>query len=146
MRRDCIFCKIIKDELPSFKIYEDDDLLVILDKFPRNSGECLVITKKHYDTLFDLDPALGTKIFDISQRLAIKIKENYPIDGLNLLQNNGESAGQQISHFHLHVMPRYDLDSVVIAGKTISPSDEEFEEAAEKLRLNNQGWLCPQPN
>ena len=135
MRNDCIFCKIIKDELPSYKVYEDEDLLVILDKFPRNVGECLVITKKHYDSLFDLDPALGAKIFDISQRIAIKIMEAYPIDGLNLLQNNGESAGQQIRHFHLHVMPRYDLDSVVMTGKTINPSDEEFEEVVEKIKI-----------
>jgi len=135
MRSDCIFCKIVKGELSSYKIYEDGDLLVILDRFPNNMGECLVITKKHFDNLFDLEPALGAKIFDISQRVALKLKEAYPIDGLNLLQNNGELAGQQINHFHLHIIPRYDLDSVVIQGKAINPTDEEFEEAALKIKL-----------
>jgi histidine triad (HIT) family protein len=135
MRGDCIFCKIVKGDVPSYKVYEDDSLLVILDRFPRNTGECLVITKKHFDDLFDLDPALGAKIFEISQRIAVKLKEAYPIDGLNLLQNNGEAAGQQINHFHLHVTPRYDLDSIVIQGKALSLSEEEFEAAAEKIRI-----------
>jgi len=135
MRDDCIFCKIIKGELPSYKIYEDDDILVILDRFPRNTGECLVLTKKHFNNLFDLDPSLGAKIFDISRRVALSIKEAYPIDGLNLLQNNGESAGQQINHFHLHVIPRYDKDSVVIQGKTIDPADAEFIEVSGKIKL-----------
>jgi len=135
MKSDCIFCKIIQGEIPSYKIYEDEDLLVILDLFPKNAGECLVITKEHYDNLFDLNPSLGGKIFDITQRIALKLKEAYPIDGLNLLQNNGESAGQQINHFHLHIMPRYDLDSVVFQGKAKSLSKEEFEEVAEKIKL-----------
>ena len=135
MRNDCLFCKIVRGEIPSYKIYEDEELLVILDRFPRNAGECLVITKEHFDSLFDLNPALGAKIFEISRRTALKIKETYPIDGLNLLQNNGESAGQQIDHFHLHVMPRYESDSIVIKGKALDPSEEEFEEAAEKLKL-----------
>ena len=137
MRSDCIFCKIIQGELSSYKIYEDDDILAILDRFPRNQGECLVITKKHYSNLFDLDPALGAKIFEISRRIAGKIKQEYPIDGLNLLQNNGESAGQQINHFHLHVIPRYDKDSIVIQGKTINPTDEEFIETAEKIGIRD---------
>ena len=135
MRDDCIFCKIVKGELPSYKVFEDEDILVILDRFPSNLGECLVITKKHYESLFDLDPALGAKIFDLSQRVAIKIKETYNIDGLNLLQNNGASAGQQINHFHIHVMPRYDLDGIVMQGKPIDPSEAEFNEVAAKLKL-----------
>ncbi|MDR2649259.1 MAG: HIT family protein [Clostridiales bacterium] len=135
MRNDCIFCKIIKGDVPSYKVYEDEDLLVILDRFPRNTGECLVITKRHFDNLFELDPALDEKIFEISRRAAAKLKEAYPIDGLNLLQNNGEAAGQRINHFHLHVIPRYNPDSVVIKGKTLNPSEEEFEETADKLRL-----------
>jgi len=136
MRDDCIFCKIIKGELPSYKVYEDEDILVILDRFPSNVGECLVITKKHYENLFDLDPALGAKIFVLSHRVALKIKETYNIDGLNLLQNNGASGGQQINHFHLHVMPRYDLDGIVMQGKPMDPSEAEFTEAAAKLSLN----------
>ncbi|MDR1560237.1 MAG: HIT family protein [Clostridiales bacterium] len=135
MRDDCIFCKIVKGDIPSYKVYEDGELLVILDRFPRNTGECLVITREHFDNLFDLDPALCAKIFELSQRVAVKLKEEYPIDGLNLLQNNGGAAGQQINHFHLHVMPRYDLDSIVIQGKALGLTEEEFAEAAEKIKL-----------
>jgi len=135
MKNDCLFCRIIKGEIPSYKVYEDEDLLVILDRFPRNEGECLVITKEHFDNLFDLDPALGAKIFEVSRRVAVKLKEAYPIDGLNLLQNNGEPAGQQINHFHLHVMPRYDLDSMMIQGKTKEFSEEEFDVILNKLKI-----------
>jgi len=136
MRSDCIFCKIVNGDISSHKVYEDEDLLVILDRFPRNAGECLVLTKEHYDNLFDLDPALGAKIFEISRRTAIKLKETYPIDGLNLLQNNGETAGQQINHFHMHVMPRYDSDGIGMRGKVKNIPDEEFEETAVKLKLD----------
>ena len=135
MQSDCLFCKIVNGEIPSYKVYEDEDVLVILDRFPSNIGECLVITKGHYDNLFDLDPALGAKIFEITRRVAIKIKEAYTIDGLNLLQNNGAPAGQQINHFHLHVMPRYSGDNVVIHGKAMNPSVEEFQGAVERLRF-----------
>ena len=135
MRSNCLFCGIVNGKIPSYKIYEDDRLLVILDRFPRNAGECLVLTKEHFDNLFDLDPALGVEIFEISRRVAVKIKEAYPIDGLNLLQNNGESAGQQINHFHLHVIPRYSRDNIVIQGKTADLSEREFEETVEKLKL-----------
>ena len=136
MRDDCIFCRIVNGDISSYKVYEDEDLLVILDRFPRNAGECLVLTREHYDNLFDLDPALGAKIFEISRRTAVKLKETYPIDGLNLLQNNGETAGQQISHFHLHVMPRYDSDGIGMRGKVKNIPDEEFEETAVKLKLD----------
>jgi len=135
MQNDCLFCRIVKGEIPSYKVYEDDDVLVILDRFPRNAGECLVITKEHYESLFDLDPALGAKIFDISRRAALRIKEAYPIEGLNLLQNNGEPAGQQIHHFHLHVIPRYKADHALTEGRPADYSEQEFEDAVRKLKL-----------
>ena len=135
MRNECVFCEIIDSNIPAYKIYEDEDLLVILDRFPKNLGECLVITKQHFNNLFDLDPALGAKIFDISRRVAMRIKDAYDIDGLNLLQNNGEAAGQQIPHFHLHVMPRYEADGVAFKGRPLDPSEGEFEEAVAKLKL-----------
>jgi histidine triad (HIT) family protein len=135
MKVVCVFCKIIKGEIPSYKVYENDDVLVILDRFPTNLGECLVLTKEHYDTLFDLKPELVAKAFAASAGIAAKMKRELPIDGLNILQNNGEPAGQQIPHFHVHVMPRYDVDNIVIHGKGTDPTEEQFEEMLKKLSI-----------
>ncbi|MDR1638118.1 MAG: HIT domain-containing protein [Clostridiales bacterium] len=135
MKEDCIFCKIISGDIPSYKIYENDDVLVILDRFPTNQGECLVLTKEHYDTLFDLSPSAVAKAFAAASGVAAKIKQTLPIDGLNILQNNGEPAGQQIPHFHIHVIPRYDSDNLVIHGKGTDPAPEEFEAMVEKLKI-----------
>jgi histidine triad (HIT) family protein len=134
LKNECIFCKIIQGDIPSYKLYEDEDVLVILDRFPRNAGECLVLTKKHYESLFDLDPALGPKIFDASLKTAEKVRLAFSPDGLNLLQNNGEAAGQQINHFHLHVMPRYETDNMMIQGKAVNLTEEEFEKILQKLQ------------
>ncbi|MDR1537677.1 MAG: HIT domain-containing protein [Clostridiales bacterium] len=132
MKSECMFCKLVNDEIPSYRLFEDDDILVILDKFPRNMGECLILTKEHYDNLFDLDSKLVGKLFRASIETAEKLRRALPIDGLNILQNNGEAAGQQINHFHIHVIPRYDFDSIIIQGKALNPSEEEFEAFAAK--------------
>ncbi|MDR1913028.1 MAG: HIT family protein [Clostridiales bacterium] len=133
---DCLFCKIVAGDAPSSKLYEDDEVCVILDRFPKNEGECLVITKNHYENIFDLEPSLGKKIFDISKKTAEKLKAELPIDGINLLQNNGECAGQMIKHFHMHIIPRKAGDSVAFIGERLDPSESEFESIKEKLKLS----------
>jgi histidine triad (HIT) family protein len=135
MKQDCVFCKIVSGEIPSYKVYENDDILVILDRFPTNPGECLVLTKEHYDTLFDLKPGMASKAFAASAGVAAKMRQALEIDGLNILQNNGEAAGQQIPHFHVHVIPRLDKDNIIIQGKGVDPSEEEFQEMLGKLKI-----------
>jgi histidine triad (HIT) family protein len=135
LKDDCLFCKIANGDVPSYKVYEDENFLVILDRFPRNEGECLVLTKQHFDNIFDLDPALVSKAFELAQRVALKLKETLPMAGLNILQNNGAAAGQQVNHFHLHVIPRAELDSIVIQGKAMDPEPAQFEEILKKIKM-----------
>jgi histidine triad (HIT) family protein len=127
---DCIFCAIARGEMPSFTLYEDDDFFVILDKFPHNPGESLVITKRHYDNVYDMPPQLVGAAFSLGQKVAEALRSRLGAEGVNLLQNNGRAAGQMINHFHLHVIPRYKGDDIKIGGPTIKQTDEEFTELA----------------
>jgi histidine triad (HIT) family protein len=135
MTNDCLFCGIIHDEVPAYKIYEDDLFLIILDRFPKCMGHTLIIPKKHAADLFTLPSEAGEKLIPLAQRLAVKMRESLRCDGLNLLQNNGEAAGQQVRHFHLHLIPRYDSDDMFIQWKAQDPSPEEFEKLVKDLRL-----------
>ncbi len=103
---DCIFCKIIKGEIPSYKVFEDDLVLAFLDIHPDTNGHILIIPKKHYVDIMDLDAETRNHIFEIAQTLKTKLEKNLEIDGLTLIQNNG--SAQEIKHFHLHLKPYYE--------------------------------------
>ncbi len=111
---NCIFCKIVSNEFDSYKLYEDNDFIVILDKFPATIGHCLVIPKEHSDDLFDMSEDLASKALVIAQKIGKAIKNVTGCSGINILQNNGKSAGQVVFHYHLHIIPRYENDDVVI--------------------------------
>ena len=108
---DCLFCKIVDGSIPSKTIYEDDLIKVILDINPTTNGDSLIIPKKHYENMFDLDEELIPHIIKVIKELNELLKEKLSIDGLTLVQNNGE--GQEIKHYHVHVTPRYKNDKVV---------------------------------
>jgi len=133
---DCLFCKIIAGEIPSYKVYEDGGFIAILDRFPRNMGHTLIIPKEHCDDLFDLPDDLAERLIPLARALARKIREATGCEGLNLVQNNGEASGQEVRHFHLHIIPRFADDKVSLtsAKGRLDPADEEFEEMAAKLR------------
>ena len=105
---DCIFCKIAAGEIPSNTIYEDEMFRVILDLNPASKGHALVIPKDHYANLFELDEQVAAKAMQVAKRGGTKMVKVLNADGLNLLQNNGEVAGQTVFHFHMHIIPRYD--------------------------------------
>ena len=133
---ECIFCKIIEGKLPSYKIYEDDLFIVILDKFPLNLGHCLVIPKFHVEDIFGLCEKECPAIMPLAQKIALKLKKELEPSGFNIQQNNGRSAGQVVFHYHLHIIPRYDDDGAKISfGKTISTDDDQLMELAEKLKM-----------
>jgi histidine triad (HIT) family protein len=110
----CIFCKIVNGEIPSKKIYEDDYVIAILDLSQAEKGHTLVIPKKHYDTFLDADAKTVSHSFEVSQKLAIKIKEKLNADGINILNNTNEAAGQSVMHMHIHIIPRYKNDDLKI--------------------------------
>ena len=130
---DCIFCKIIKGELPSFKIYESDDVVSFLTIAPMNEGHALVVPKKHYENLFDTPEDLLAEIISDEKKLSITIKGSLNSDGINIVQNNGVSAGQEIMHYHLHIIPRYEGDGLK-PWHGIQKTPDEIRLVAEKIK------------
>lgn len=104
---DCIFCKIVKGEIPSAKVFENEHVLAFLDISQVTKGHTLVIPKTHKENLFELTPELAKNIFEVVPSIANALKNEYNPIGLNTVNNNGEHAGQSVFHFHLHLIPRY---------------------------------------
>lgn len=111
---DCIFCKIAAGEIPSHKVYEDETCIAILDVCPVAKGHTLIIPKKHAENLFALSETEASEIMKRVHHVAGQLKERLHPDGLNLVQNNGEAAGQTVMHFHMHAIPRFANDDVRI--------------------------------
>ena len=125
---DCIFCKIAAGEIPSRKIYEDKDLIAIMDLSPTSKGHSLIIPKEHYTNIYDIDEEIAGKVMKTAKKLATKMTVALNCDGFNLLQNNGETAGQTMFHFHMHLIPRYkDADNNMLKFTSVSFSDEEMD-------------------
>ena len=110
MKDDCIFCKINKKEIPSYTIYEDDLFRVFLDIEPITNGHVLLVPKTHYENMFDLPEDMIPKIYETVKKVNDILKENLDCEGLTLIQNNG--LGQDVKHYHLHLIPRYPHDDI----------------------------------
>lgn len=130
--KDCFFCKIANGEVPTNTVYEDDNFKVFLDIAPANPGHCLVVPKAHAKNIYEIDPTLLSKAITVAQKIAVKVKKATGCDGINILQNNEEAAGQTVFHFHIHVIPRYTNDNA-FSYKTKKLTDEEFAEIKAKI-------------
>ena len=104
--KDCIFCKIAQEDIPSEKIYENDNFFSIPDRNQQIDGHSLVISKKHFNTILDLPPSLGMELLDCIKKTTMELIKKHKSEGFNIVQNNFESAGQAVMHFHLHILPR----------------------------------------
>ncbi len=104
---DCIFCKIIKGEIPSAKVFENENVVAFLDISQVTKGHTLIIPKVHKENIYELTPELAKDIFEVAPEIAKALKETYNPVGLNIVNNNGEKAGQSVFHFHMHLIPRY---------------------------------------
>ena len=109
---DCIFCKIVSGELPSNKVYEDDAVLAFFDIHPVNPGHTLVIPKEHAATIFDMSAHIWGSVQGAVHRVAIALEKGAEADGVNLMMNNREHAGQVVHHAHVHLIPRYKGDGL----------------------------------
>lgn len=109
---DCIFCKIINCEIPSYKLYEDDLVLCFLDVNPQTNGHCLIIPKKHYLDLDEIDDETLNHIMKISKQIKKLLEEKLECDGITLVQNNGEV--QEVKHYHLHLIPHYKNKKILL--------------------------------
>ena len=114
MTDNCIFCRIVAGKIPAFKLYEDDLFVAILDRFPVNPGHTLIIPKFHAEDIFGLCEKEAPQVIPLAQKVATKIKEALNPDGFNFLQNNGRAAGQEVFHYHMHVIPRRLGDGIKI--------------------------------
>lgn len=128
MRKDgCLFCKIANGEIPSKTIYEDESFRVILDLSPATKGHALILPKDHASSLYDLPEETAAAVMVLAKKMAVKMSEKLGCDGLNLVQNNGEAAGQTITHFHLHIIPRYVDDGQTLGWAPGETNQDELE-------------------
>lgn len=134
MENKCVFCRIIGNEIPSNVLYEDEDFKVILDNGPATKGHAILLPKRHFSNLFEMDNHTATKLFPVVVKVAKAMKSALSCSGLNLLQNNGEVAGQTVFHFHLHLIPRYTEDDLNFSWDTVEYKEGEEANLANMVR------------
>ena len=134
MRDDCIFCKIANGEIPSATLYEDEDFRVILDLGPASKGHALILPKEHYQDLCELDDAVAAKVLPLAGKMGRAMKKALHFDGFNLVQNNGEAAGQTVMHFHMHMIPRYANGPQMVLWNPGKLDDTEKTEIIENVK------------
>ena len=132
--KECIFCKIAGGEIPAATIYEDEEFRVILDLGPASKGHALIIPKAHYANLYEMPDELAGKAMILAKKIITKMTEVLQCDGYNIVQNNGEAAGQTVFHFHLHMIPRYKDDNVGLGWKMGELTDEDKEDILSKIK------------
>jgi histidine triad (HIT) family protein len=133
MKEDCIFCKIVKGEIPCGKLYEDETVLAFLDVSPWSKGHCLVIPKAHYSSL---DECPGEIVAAVSQKIPLVARAVVKVvqaDAYNVLNNNGRAAGQLVNHVHFHIIPRKSNDGIISHAPHGKPNSGELEDLAQRI-------------
>ncbi|MFW5991470.1 MAG: HIT family protein [Candidatus Nanoarchaeia archaeon] len=133
---ECVFCKIINGEIPGETVYEEEDVLAIMDINPANKGHVLVIPREHYETYLDLPGELAEKIGSATQKVASGVLKATGAQGFNILNNNKKIAGQLVPHVHMHIIPRFENDGVDMSLTHKEYKEGEITEYAEKIRNN----------
>ena len=131
---NCIFCKIANGEIPSATLYEDEDFRVILDLGPASKGHALILPKAHAANIYEISDDMAAKAMILAKKMTTKMTEVLKCDGFNIVQNNGEPAGQTVFHFHMHLIPRDEGAQVGITWKPGTLTDEVKNEILEKLK------------
>ena len=131
---NCIFCKLANGVFETNTLYEDDDFRVIFDASPATKGHVLILPKEHAANVFELSEETASKVFVLAKKIATVLKEVTGCEGVNILQNNGEIAGQTVFHFHMHVIPRYENGPAMVSWTPGKASPEELAEVAEKIK------------
>lgn len=134
---NCIFCKLANGEIPTNAIYEDDDFKVILDASPASKGHALILPKEHYANIYEIDEEVLAKASRLAKKIITHEKDILKCDGYNVVQNNGEVAGQTVFHYHMHLIPRYasDDNTNVIEWKHKEFTDDEMAQICKEMKL-----------
>ena len=131
---DCIFCKLANGDIPTNSIYEDEVVKVIFDASPAAPGHILILPKNHYDDIYSMDDETAAHVFKVAVKLSKAYRKALDFDGLNIVQNNGEAAGQTVFHFHMHLVPRYIKDNVTMTWIPGKADTEELSTLSKALR------------
>ena len=134
LNEKCIFCKIVKGDIPCSKIFEDDYVLSFLDIAPANKGHALIVTKNHYETLLDIPDEDLNDLMLKAKKLARAMSSALGIDGFNILMNNKKVAGQLVPHTHVHIIPRFKGDGINLNWRANKYKDKEIDEFKEKIK------------
>ena len=136
-KNDCIFCLLANGDIPTNTIYEDEEFRVIMDNAPATKGHALVLPKEHYADIYEINPEVLGRAVQVGQKVIKHATKILGCEGYNLVQNNGEVAGQTVFHFHLHLIPRYaDMDnSQMIKWTPVEGDAEALKALTEALKL-----------
>ena len=135
---NCIFCKLANGDIPTNMLYQDDDFAVIMDASPCAKGHALILPRNHFANIYEIDDETVMGVAKLAKKMAAHMKEVLGCDGMNILQNNGEAAGQTVFHYHVHLVPRNkgDEDSIHMSWEHLSFDEKETEEIKKSLLLN----------
>ncbi len=130
----CIFCKIVEGEIPAYKIYEDEKTVAFLDIFPRALAHTLVVPKKHYETLDEMESDDLKALIEAVKNVAKLLKKKLNAQGYNIVSNNGRASGQEVMHVHVHILPRFENDNIKFEfPEVIEEYKEKLEEIHKKI-------------
>ena len=130
----CIFCRIAQKQVPASFVYEDEKVVAFLDIKPLNEGHTLVIPKAHYESIFEIPVDLVAYLHGVTKKIAFAVKKATGADGISISQQNGKAAGQEILHFHVHVIPRYEGQKLTSFSEISEADREKLSQAAAKIR------------
>ena len=131
----CIFCKLANGIIPTNTVYEDEDFRVILDASPATKGHALILPKVHYTNLYEIEDETLGKATKLAKKIVTHETKVLGCDGYNLVQNNGEAAGQTVFHFHLHLIPRYKGEEEIVSWNPKEMESDKAKELCEKMKL-----------
>lgn len=134
---NCIFCKLANGEISTNAIYEDENFKVILDASPASRGHALILPKEHFANVYEIEDEILGKAAKLAKKIIVHETKVLGADGYNIVQNNGEVAGQTVFHFHMHLIPRYEADNNagVLSWRHAEFSDEEIKSICEQMKL-----------
>ncbi len=127
---NCIFCKLANGDIPTTTLYENEDFRVIFDASPATVGHALIIPKDHAANVFEISDELQANAYILAKKVAAVLVDVFEADGINILQNNNEAAGQTVFHYHIHLIPRYKNDGAMVMWK---PGEQDSEKLTAKL-------------